>query len=297
MTSLDVDLKQQLTAVIKHAAANAPRSRQTAIGPSEVGQDCARRLAYKLLDWPAANPDGDPWPSIVGTATHAWLGDAFEAASSPPMATAQNIASAAGRMAAAQPGRYLVEKRLTIAPPLLPGGSCDLYDTWTETVIDHKVVGASSMARYKREGPRQQYRVQLHVYGFGWELAGRVPRNVALAFYPRGGLLSGLWVWSEPYDRQVALDAIARLHNIRQLAISLDPEAHPERWALIPATADHGCTYCPWWRPGSTDLSSGCPGEPGAVHPRADLHSLIAPAANPTVSTAATNTTNRSNAA
>lgn len=269
MSNLDVDVKQQLTAVIKDAAANAPRSRQTAIGPSEVGQDCARRLAYKLLDWPTANPDGDPWPSVVGTATHAWLGDAFEAAG--------------------QPGRYLVEKRLAIAPPLLPGGSCDLYDTWTETVIDHKVVGQSSMSRYKREGPRRQYRVQLHVYGLGWELAGRAPRNVALAFYPRGGLLSGLWVWTEPYDRQIALDAIARLHNIRQLAISLDPEAHPERWALIPATADHGCTYCPWWRPGSTDLSSGCPGEPGAVHPRADLHSLIAPAV--------TNTTNRSNAA
>ena len=259
-TGLAVDLKQQLTKVIKDTAANAPRSRQTAIGPSVVGQDCSRRLAYKLLDWPTANPDGDPWPSIVGTATHAWLGDAFEAASGTE-ATPANVAGAVGRAAAAQPGRYIVEKRLTIAPPLLPGGSCDLYDTWTETVIDHKVVGTSSMQRYKRDGPRRQYRVQLHVYGLGWEIAGRAPRNVALAFYPRGGLLSGLWVWTEPYDGQIAIDAITRLTSIRQLTISLDPEAHPERWALIPATADHGCTYCPWWRPGSTDLSSGCPGE------------------------------------
>ncbi|WP_232524345.1 hypothetical protein [Nocardiopsis gilva] len=70
-------IKRTLTDVIMAASANAPRSRQRRIGPSEVGDPCPRRLAYKLLDWPTVNDGGDPWPSIVGTATHAWLADAL----------------------------------------------------------------------------------------------------------------------------------------------------------------------------------------------------------------------------
>lgn len=230
----------ELAHIIRDASANAPRSRQSHIGPSEIGVDCDRRIAYKLLDWPKANTGSDPLASIIGTGFHGWAEDAFRR---PEL-----------------DGRFLVETRLTIAPPLMPGGSCDLYDTLHERVIDWKVVGDSVLRKYKAEGPRQQYRVQAHMYGLGWEFAGRAPREVALAFIPRTGYLSGLWVWKEPYDRQVALDALRRMYTIRDLLIALDPEAHPERWSLIPNEPSYGCRFCPYYKPGSTDLGAGCPG-------------------------------------
>ncbi len=170
--------------------------------------------------------------------------------------------------------RWLVEQRVEVAPGL--GGSCDLYDTHTDTVIDWKVVGATSMRKYKAEGPREQYIVQANLYGLGFENAGYQPKNVALAFIPRGGMLTGMWLWTAPYDRQKALDALARLETIRSAIVTLDPEATPANWAFFPATPGHDCGYCPWFKPGSTDLSLGCPSEPGAVTPRASIESLIA---------------------
>jgi hypothetical protein len=82
---------------------------------------------------------------------------------------------------------------------------------------------------------------------------------VAIVFLPRGGLLSGLHVWSEPFDPQVAVDALKRYRATVLALAHLDPERHPERWALF-GTADAYCTWCPYFLPGSTDLSSGCPG-------------------------------------
>jgi hypothetical protein len=41
--------------------------------------------------------------------------------------------------------------------------------------------------------------------------------------------------------------------------MTLDPEKHPDRWALLP-TADAHCAWCPWFLPGSADPSKGCPG-------------------------------------
>ncbi|MGH3381344.1 MAG: PD-(D/E)XK nuclease family protein [Actinoallomurus sp.] len=251
-TTIAADVK----AVIKDAAANAPRSRQVAIGPSEVGQDCTARLARKVLDWPTVNPGGDPLPSWVGTGAHAQNAEAFELANER------------------EPGRWLVEQRVQVAPGL--AGSCDLYDTHTGTVIDHKFVGTGSMRKYKSAGPSAVYRTQVHLYALGMENAGLTPKNVAIAFFPRGGLLSGLHVWTEPYNRQLALDAVARLETIKLAVITLDPEATPANWAHLPITPGHGCEYCPWYLPGSTDLARGCPSDPSVVQPRTRLEDLIA---------------------
>ncbi|WP_232524344.1 hypothetical protein [Nocardiopsis gilva] len=128
-------------------------------------------------------------------------------------------------------------------------------------MIDHKVVGDSALRKYKAEGVREQYRVQANLYGLGFERLGFFPQTVALAFYPRGGMLGGMWVWSEPYDRQVALNALKRLGSVRDALVALDPESRPQMWAHIPAAATSACRFCPWWRPASTDLSVGCPGD------------------------------------
>ena len=226
---------------VKHAAAHAPRSLQAAPGPSELGTPCTRRLAYKALDWdPKPNSDTDPWAAIQGTSVHAWMAQAY---------TAEN-----GRCGYA---RYLIEHRVH-----LPGGiqgSCDLYDRHTGTVIDWKMTGLPRLREYRLNGPGTQYRTQAHLYALGLQLAGESPARVADVFLPRGGRIDGLHVWSEPYDPAVAVKALKRYQAIRQFHTELDPETHPDRWGLLP-TADAHCLYCPWFLPGSTDLSQGCPG-------------------------------------
>ena len=240
-------IRRMLTDIVLDTARNAPRSLQRRIGPSEVGDPCPRRLAYKLMDWPSTNDGGDPWPSVVGTATHAWLADALEAHNTK---TGQK--------------RFLVEERVEVDDSSVSGyrlgGSCDAYDTATHTVLDHKILGTTSMRKYRTEGVREQYRIQAQLYGLGFENAGHTPQTVALAMYPRGGMLGGLWVWTDVYDRQVALDALKRFGSIRDLLILLDPEARPQMWAQFPAAPGSACKFCPFWRPGSADLSAGCPG-------------------------------------
>ena len=74
------DVLLALKSAILHAASNAPRSRQREIGPSEVGEPCLRRLAYKVAGTEPTNDGGDPWRPVVGTAAHAWLADSLDLA-------------------------------------------------------------------------------------------------------------------------------------------------------------------------------------------------------------------------
>jgi hypothetical protein len=225
---------------VKQTAASAPRSLQSAVGPSELGTPCTRRLAYRLLDWdPKPNGDTDPWAAIQGTAVHAWMAETYEAEN-----------RRLGRQ------RYLVEQRVH-----LPGvsGSADLFDRDIASVVDWKFTGLPRLKEYRLRGPGQQYRWQAHTYGLGMQLAGETVERVAIVFLPRGGRIDQMYAWSEPYDYRVALQALARYQTTRDAVVALDPEKYPERWAAIP-TGDAHCAYCPFYLPGSTDLGSGCPG-------------------------------------
>lgn len=231
----------ELAEFIRDAANNAPRSLQTTLGPSEAGIPCDRRLAYKLTGWQQPNGGGDPLASVIGTGFHTWAAEAF---TRPEL-----------------DGRFLVEQHLTIAPPLIPGGSCDLYDTFYDRVLDWKVVGKSSYDKYRRQGPREQYRVQAHLYGLGWEIAGRSPREVGLVVVPRqSARLADIWVHVEPYDRNVAVNAIKRVGTVQQIVTALSVREQPAMFGVIPAKPGHECVFCPYYRPGSTDFGEGCPG-------------------------------------
>ena len=236
-------LAERIKSVIHNRSANAPRSKQKRIGLSEVGEACVRKSAYKLLDWEKTNTNTDPWASISGTAIHSWLADAFEG----------------------HPDQYLVEHSVTVNGEL--SGTCDLFDIENKMVIDHKCVGATSMKSRKRDGMTHQQRVQINLYGLGIEneLGIGSVSKVALAFYPLGGRLDGLYTIVEPYNRQLALDAITRLESAQVLLWQLDPEANPNNWELIPATPSYLCIYCPYYLPNSGNLNAGCPGEVGVA--------------------------------
>jgi hypothetical protein len=236
-------IAQLIGQFIVNAANHSPRSLQTAIGPSEIGEPCERKLSYKLAAWPATAGEREPIAPVIGTGFHAWMEEQF---------TARNAA-----------GRYKIEERVTVRDSPIEtariSGSSDLYDRVTCTNYDWKLVGKSSLEKYRSKGPGPQYRVQAHLYGLGQENAGETPRRVAIVFVGRYHELI-IHVWSEPYDRQVALDALDRLDRIRQRFQELEPEANPAAWAEIPIAEDAKCRFCDWLLPGSTDLSKGCPG-------------------------------------
>jgi hypothetical protein len=260
-------LAERIAAFIVDTAVNSPRSLQKRLGPSEVGDPCERRLTYKILDWPESAAESDPAASIIGTGFHSWMEEAF------------------GRRQTAMPDgrpRYRIEERVTVRPSHLDAtvvaGSSDLYDRATGTVWDWKLVGHTSLDEYRRKGPGPQYRAQGHLYGLGQENAGESPKRVAICFVGRYHELR-VHVWTEPYDRQVALDALDRLDRIRHRVD--DPEAAVSDydhawWAQVPASEQAKCRFCPWFKPGSADLTVSCP---GTAQPSAERHgfeSLIA---------------------
>lgn len=219
--------------IIKWADANSPRSQQTALGPSEIGTPCTRRLAYRLAGVPVVNHYRDPWAAIVGTAIHAWLEKAVIAYGDP---------------------RFETEAELEIDPALT--GHSDLFVGGV--VVDYKTGGAEVMREVHRNGPSRAYRIQTQLYGLGQQRAGREVTHVALVFLPRSGRLSGMYVWVDQFRPHIANAAIQNMYKVAgQVTEGLSFED-------FPAMEDH-CGYCPWYRKeglmgvGKAD-ETGCPG-------------------------------------
>ena len=241
-------LKAEILHLITDAMANAPRSLQVRIGPSELGHDCSRRIAYKLLGHP--ENEGDPnWKAQVGTWGHAGLEDVMMQAN-----TREEVRSFGYT-------RWIVEATVSVGEILGQDitGHCDLFDRVTGTVVDWKFVGPTQLKKYKAKGPGRQYRSQAHLYGRGWTRRGQDVHRVAVFFLPRDGELRDAYLWSEPYDEQVALDALQRAEGIATVVGMLGPAAP----AALP-TADAFCSMCPYFKRGSTDPAVGCPGDPAS---------------------------------
>lgn len=245
-------LKDELLGLIRKAIEYHPRSQQIAIGPSEVGHTCSRRLGYKLLGYDE-NPGEPNWKATVGTAIHAWLEDVMTA-DNPDQNVRQH----------ADATRWVVEATVSVGE--LGGvdlvGHCDLFDRVTGTVVDWKTCGPTQLQKYKSKGPGSQYRAQAHLYGRGWQRRGQDVRTVAVMFLPRNGELRDAVWWSEPYDEQIAIDALARAEGIHTLTTAMGDTA-----LSLLDTADAFCRLCPYFRARSEDLTRGCPG-----HPAGDQH-------------------------
>lgn len=239
----------ELRDVIGNAIAQHPRSLQTQVGPSELGTPCARRLGHKLNGTPPARTQSPAWRPTVGTAVHAWLANVFD------HDNARYI----------EP-RWLTETRVWVGDVdgQMIWGSADLYDIRLQTVIDFKIVGPTSIKRYRADlakgrCPDQTYRNQLHLYGRGFtQLGDGLPVNrVAIVFLPSAGELGDALVWDEPYDEQVALETLTRADGIAAGLRLIGPDA------ILPqlATTEAHCGHCPWMKPGATDLARECPGD------------------------------------
>lgn len=223
------------------------RSVQTHIGPSEIGKPCTRCLARHALGAPIARDArySDPWCAIIGTAVHAWLDKA-----------AQHSNTQAGEE------WWLTETRVQPHPDAMPkGGNADLYDVVRKCVIDHKVVSADRLRSYRLNGPGVQYRRQAHLYGLGFHRLGKPVEHVAVAFWQRGGRLKDLYVWTEPFDPQIALDAINRYQTIAEQAAAIGPAILP----LLPADSD--CFDCGGKDVTPEELAALATPQPGSDQP------------------------------
>lgn len=214
---------------IINSIVNQPRSLQKRIGPSEMGIECERAILHKLNGDQEPNRGDVPWKATIGTAVHTYMDDeVFTPASKPGME---------------QQGRWLVEQRVTVGEvngiPIT--GSTDLFDTWGGIVADHKFVGKSTLQKYRAHGPSPTYRAQAHLYGRGWVNRGYKVRMVAICFLPREGDLPDAFIWTEPYQEQIALDAIARVDRLARLLAIVGIDQ-----ALAPygECSDRWCRWC-----------------------------------------------------
>lgn len=233
-------LRKELAGVIRWHEQNQPRSQQKALGPSQIGHPCARRLVYSIVDAPTCNPGFDPLPAAIGSAFHARLEAHFEAEN-----------KRLGRR------RWLTETSVEPWPGLT--GSADLFDTDTGRVIDWKILGDSSYKRTKLNGPTVSYQRQAQLYGRGFERAGYQVNEVAIVVIPKAGTLSGTVPWVADYDPAVAAEVEARWHQLVLMTDVLDVEHHRERITSF-ETADEACAFCPFFDRSPAGDPNKCPG-------------------------------------
>lgn len=231
-------LAKELADIITNAGIYSPRSQQVYIGPSEVGQECTRRLAYKLLDWEKVNvTSGGNWAAQVGTAIHSHLEGIFSK----------------------MPERYEVEQKVQIRANL--SGTIDLFDKETGSVLDWKTTSPAGVKSKRSEGASKQNIVQVMLYAYGKAQQGVQVNNVGLIFLPTGGSIQDMYIELHPYDEQIALDALKRLDSVYELLTTVDVEKSPAMWDVIPKVPSRLCMYCPYFRPFSDDPSKACSGD------------------------------------
>jgi hypothetical protein len=221
----------ELTDVLVRDWTFHPRGLQTAIGCSEIGHPCGRKLAAKVAGVAPVNSSGDPLPAWTGVACHSSMQQVFEREN-----------ARLGRE------RYLLENRVEVGPGL--SGSADLFDSDFGRVIDWKFVNPTRLAGYRKSGPPPEYVVQCQSYGRGFANAGHTVNSVGIVFFPRGGQLAKSHIWTQPYDPAVGEAAVARLALIHKVVGDLnlsDPVNHPALMTITTPTPDRNCTYCPYY--------------------------------------------------
>lgn len=231
------ELKRELIQVISDAGTYSPRSRQVSIGPSELGEECTRKLAYKLLDWEKANVSASgSWAAQVGTAIHSYLEQVFSGKD-----------------------RYETETRVEVRAGLK--GTIDLFDNERNLVLDWKTKSPTGVKEKKSQGASKKEVIQVMTYAYGKVKAGVKVDYVGLVFLPTGGQISDMYIELHQYNENFVTDALKRIDNVYELLSTIDVEANPAMWEHIPAVTSRMCMYCPYFKPFSKDLSVACPGD------------------------------------
>jgi CRISPR/Cas system-associated exonuclease Cas4 (RecB family) len=192
-----MDKATLIKALVDHDNSRA-RSKQTAIGVSSLG-DCRRKVYFMMNGAPATNDNVLRLPAIMGTAIHAAIENAI----------------------GDEDGRYLIEHRVELDG--LPPATIDFFDTVEHEVIDWKTITKKNVDYFVT----QQKRWQVQVYGYLMTQAGYEVKTVTLIGIPRDGTENDIITHSEPYDRNVALEALQWLTDLQEVTEAPAPERDP----------------------------------------------------------------------
>lgn len=192
------------------------RAKQRAVGPSEIG-GCRRRVWEKMQGTPITNPDTLSLAANMGTAFHSWIEERL----------------------AGNPRFLLEEKRERDGIR----GTVDCFDLERGMVIDWKTIKLSGIPYF----PSKQQRWQVQIYG--WLMSEDRPvDSVCLIGFPRDGTDLDIVSHVEPFDPQMAADALAWLGEIRDREDRPKPEKPGKKFCRH---------YCGYWDPSGV---IGCPG-------------------------------------
>lgn len=240
MSPNDLAIKHDMIEIVRWGYSNATRSLQTALGCSEAGHPCDRRIGYKMAGIPPAAGYSDPWPAVVGTAIHSWM-----------EAAVNNFQEAHGLR------EWVTE--MEVWPNPLVKGHTDLYRPGL--VLDYKFPSPDNLKVMREKGPSAQYMTQVQLYGLGHHEAGRQVDRVGIVACGRQGWLKDMYVHTVPFDVNVGRAALQRVYDLGFKLNEIDIMNHPELWDTIPATPDRLCNYCPFFdRNALMADDKGCPG-------------------------------------
>ena len=272
---------EEISGIIRRAILEAPRSKQTRIGPSETGHPCARHIAYKLAGKAPVVPSEVGWRQFVGTAVGAMVeqhvidanddltGHASAVAGlARPELKAQVIEHFSQLNAREEWPRWIVQTPVNVGSihPDYPDitGHLDIYDAATATVIDIKTPGNTAMKKHK-PGNRltdDAYRAQVMQYGAGLVKLGLPVDWVGLLRFPAAGEWQDRTFQYERFDPTVAPAVLERVAGIYNLVSALGAGA-----ASLLKPTQHYCQRCDYFKPESTNLAEACPGAPGTRAP------------------------------
>ena len=192
------DPKQLLIDVLRAKDAGRSRSKQTQVGPSELG-GCRRKVWYRLNDQPETNENELKLAAIMGTAIHASIEDAI-------------------RSVDPNGEKYWVETAVEYSGMK---AHIDLFIPESGDVVDWKTVKRSNLTYF----PSTQQRWQVQVYGYLLDKSGKGKvQTVNLVAIARDGDERDVRVHSEPYDPSIAEEALNWLAAVKESEAAPDPE-------------------------------------------------------------------------
>jgi len=191
------DPKELLLHVLHNKDASRDRSKQTQVGPSEIGS-CRRKVWYRLNAQPETNENQSKLAAIMGTAIHAAIEDAI------------GHIDPEGK-------EYLVETAVEYGDMK---AHVDLFVPSTGAVIDWKTSKVKNLSYF----PSTQQRWQVQVYGYLLSKNGHDVKTVNLVAIARDGSEKDVKVHTEPYDEAIALQAFEWLNQVKASTTLPEPE-------------------------------------------------------------------------
>ena len=208
----NVFLYKLLSGALNAQDSGRDRSKQTEIGPSQIG-GCRRQVYYQLIDAPKTH-EPDKLSSMMGTAIHTMIAEAIKR--DDPFGD-----------------NFLIEQEMDSFG--IPAHT-DLYIKDRQLVVDWKTTTKAGMRYF----PSEQQIMQVQLYAHILKASGENPKEVSLVAIARDGKMEHIQVHSEAYDPAKAESGLLWLEEVKVAATKGEIPA--------PEKPKHFCfASCSWY--------------------------------------------------